>query len=436
VLFPKLDVAASSDPIEFQYIPIESRFFVCVIFYDGFARRNASFGYKGELMRLSDFILTHREQILSEWVVFAQSCDPEGRMNLAMLRDHASEMLRVIAADLKTTQSKLEQADKSKGKSDADPDPGTPDTAAQSHGAGRADSGFSMEQMVSEYRALRATVTRLWSETAGQLTRTDIDDLIRFNEAIDQALAESTSRFTRDLDHSKEMFLAMLGHDLRTPLGAMIGAAHVIVDSKQLPEMPLKMGSLILSSGQRMNALVGDLLDFTRSRLGNGIAIVRADLDIAEVSRQTVEEIRALHPQRVVNLKATGELRGQWDRARIGQAISNVISNAVQHGSDQTPINVTIHGNADVVAIAIQNWGPVIPPNHLNKIFDPMHRVDDEKPVGPRSNLGLGLYITERIVAAHGGSISVESSEERGTTFTIQLPKRMRTDLSGLARTG
>jgi signal transduction histidine kinase len=388
-------------------------------------------------MRLSDFILTHQEEILSEWVVFAQSCDPTaGRMDLTMLRDHAAQMLKVIAADLKTTQSKLEQADKSKGKSDADPDSGTPDTAAQSHGAGRAESGFSMEQMISEYRALRASVTRLWIETAGQLTRTDLDDLIRFNEAIDQALAESTSRFTEDLGHSKEMFVAMLGHDLRTPLGAMIGAAHVIVDSKQLPEMPLKMASLILSSGQRMNALVGDLLDFTRSRLGGGIPIVRADMDMAEVSRQSVEEISALHPQRVVNFEATGEFQGQWDRARISQAISNMISNAVQHGSDQTPINVKIHSNADVVAIAVQNWGPVIPQNQLNKIFDPMHRVDDEKPVAPRSNLGLGLYITERIVAAHGGTIGVESSEEGGTRFTIHLPKRMRTDLPVLARTG
>src|SRR5688572_24187621 len=190
-------------------------------------------------MRLSDFILMRQEQILSEWVVFAHSCDPTaGGMDLSKLRDHAAEMLKVIAADLKTAQSKLEQGDKSKGKNDADPDSGTPDTAAQAHGAGRAESGFSVEQMVSEYRALRATVTRLWIETAGELTRTDLDDLIRFNEAIDQSLAESTSRFAQDLGHSREMFLAMLGHDLRTPLGAMIGAAHVITDSKQLPEMP------------------------------------------------------------------------------------------------------------------------------------------------------------------------------------------------------
>jgi signal transduction histidine kinase len=380
-------------------------------------------------MRLSEFMLTHREQILSEWVAFARSCltSPE-TMDLAELRDHASEMLDTIAADLNTPQTRLEQADKSEGKSDAVPDSGDPDTAAQSHGAARAESGFTVEQMVSEYRALRASVTRLWIETSGELTRTDLDDLVRFNEAIDQALAESTLRFTRNLEHSKEMFLAMLGHDLRTPLGAIIGSAHIMVNTKDLPEIALKRAFLILNSSQRMNALVGDLLDFTRSRLGRGIPIVRADMDIARVCRQTVEEIAALHPQRVVNFDATGEVQGRWDPARITQAFSNVISNAVQHGSEKTPINVSVRGGADDVVVAVQNRGPVIPANELDRIFNPLYRIEGDKPVAPRENLGLGLYITERIVAAHGGTIGVESSDEHGTTFTIHLPRRARTE--------
>ena len=189
-------------------------------------------------MRLSEFMLSHREEILSEWVAFARSCLPTANgMDLAMLRDHASEMLDTIAADLDTPQTKLEQVDKAEGKSDAEPDSEAPDTAAQSHGAARAECGFTVEHMVSEYRALRATVIRLWIEATGELTRKDLDDLVRFNEAIDQALAESTSRFTQDLDHSKEMFLAMLGHDLRTPLGAIIGSAHIMVNTKDLPEV-------------------------------------------------------------------------------------------------------------------------------------------------------------------------------------------------------
>src|SRR5688572_33155959 len=128
-------------------------------------------------MRLSEFMLTHREQILAEWVAFARSCLTSDTMDLAELRDHASEMLDTIAADLNRPQTRLEQADKSAGKSDAEPDSGDPDTAAQSHGAARAESGFTVEQMVSEYRALRASVTRLWIEKAGELTRTNLDDL-------------------------------------------------------------------------------------------------------------------------------------------------------------------------------------------------------------------------------------------------------------------
>ena len=379
-------------------------------------------------MRLSEFMLTNRERILSEWVAFARSCLPTADgMDLAMLRDHASEMLDTIAKDLNTTQTRSEQADKSEGKSDADSDPRTPDTAAQSHGAARAESGFSVEQMVSEYRALRASVTRLWIDTAGELTRKDLDDLVRFNEAIDQALAESTARFTQDLDQSKEMFLAMLGHDLRTPLGAIIGWAHIMVQAKDLPDALLKKASQILNSGQRMNTLVGDLLDFTRSRLGRGIPIVRAEMDIARVCRQSVGEIAALYPQRVVNFEATGDVRGQWDSARISQAFLNVLNNAIQHGSDNTPVNVEIRGAADEVSIAVHNLGPVIASQDLDKIFDPMHRIEGDRPVAPRSNLGLGLYITDRIVAAHGGTIDVNSSEANGTTFIIHLPKRTRT---------
>ena len=381
------------------------------------------------VMRLSEFMLSHREQILFEWIEFARSCfiGAEG-MDLDMLRDHAGEMLDTIAADLNTPQSKSEQADKSEGKSDADPDPETPDTAAQEHGAARADSGFTVEQMVSEYRALRASVIRLWIDTAGELTRKDLDDLVRFNEAIDQALAESTTRFTQDLDQSKEICLAMLGHDLRTPLGAIIGSAHVMVNAKELPEGLRKSASLILNSGQRMNALVGDLLDFTRSRLGHGIPIVRADMDLGKAGRQTVDEIVALHPQRAVNVEASGDLRGQWDGARISQALSNVVNNAVQHGSDKTPINVTIRGDVDEVRLSVQNQGPVIPANEVDRIFDPMYRIDGGKPAAPRENLGLGLYITERIVMAHGGTIRVESSAASGTTFTMHLPRRVGTE--------
>ena len=220
-------------------------------------------------MRLSEFILANREAIMKEWEAFARTCAPASNvMNIEALRDHASEMLTDFVADLETPQDAQEQDEKAKGLA---PDTTPQATAAEHHGAGRAESGFSVEQMIAEYRALRASVIRLWTKSQGELTRQEIEDLTRFNEAIDQSLAESVTRYTHDLDVSKETFLAILGHDLRTPLSAILTASRFMLDTNELKEPHLTLTSRIASSSTRMVHLVGDLLDFTRSRLGGGI---------------------------------------------------------------------------------------------------------------------------------------------------------------------
>jgi hypothetical protein len=154
-------------------------------------------------MRLSEFIATNREQILIDWEAFARTLGPVSEtMDIAALRDHASEMLTAIAADLNTPQTDSQQHEKSVGNAPVDiADPATP---AEEHGADRAVRGFDIGQMVSEYRALRASVVRLWIGATGLLESSDLEDLTRFHEAIDQALAESVTRYTLDLDQSKE----------------------------------------------------------------------------------------------------------------------------------------------------------------------------------------------------------------------------------------
>lgn len=201
-------------------------------------------------------------------------------MDLADLRDHALAMLTDIVADLRTPQTKTEQEEKSKGKADADR--GGNDTSAEVHGAVRAEGGFTLGEMISECRALRASVIRLWTEASGSLTGADLEDLMRFNEAIDQSTAESITRFTRDLDQSKEMFLAILGHDLRTPIGTVIMSSQFMLDTGELKEPHLTLTTRIVRSARRMNELVRDLLDLTLTRFGSGIPIARADMDLAE----------------------------------------------------------------------------------------------------------------------------------------------------------
>lgn len=377
-------------------------------------------------MRLAEFILANREPILAEWEAFARTCTPaSGAMDIAALRDHANEMLTVIAADLGTPQGGTEQEEKSKGK--APSTEGELVTAAEEHGAGRAESGFTMEQMVSEYRALRASVIRLWVQARGELRPADVEDLTRFNEAIDQSLAESVTRYTEELDHSKEMFLAILGHDLRTPLGAVFTSSRFMLDTGELQEPFLTLTKRIASSSTRMMHMVGDLLDFTRSRLGGGIPIVRARMNMGKAVHDVVDEIAAAHPERTIEVHARGELEGEWDCARISQVLTNLIVNALEHGAEGTAVTVEVGGSDEEVCMAVGNHGTVIPGDQLNGIFNPMKPREPAANApagGPTSNLGLGLYIAERIVTAHGGRIDVVSSEAGGTTFTVRLPRR------------
>ena len=381
-------------------------------------------GKSQRAMRLADFILTNRDAILADWQEFAKTCSPaSGSMGLAALSDHASEMLTVIAEDLKTPQDSAEQSEKSKGNA---PEPeGNKRTAAEKHGTGRAESGFTIDQMVAEYRALRASVIRLWTKEQGEVTPTDLDDLTRFNEAIDQSLAESVTRFTQDLDKSKEMFLAILGHDLRTPIGAVMTSAKFMLETKELAEPHLTLTTRIVSSTNRMNHMVGALLDFTRSRLGGGIPVTPARVNMGKTVHDVVNEVSAAHPDRKIQINARGSLAGEWDCDRISQVLTNLIGNALEHGSDRTVVMVDVLGDDKEVTIAIHNRGAAIPEDQLDGIFSAMKgRGTAAQTGGESANLGLGLYIADQIVRAHKGRIDVESSEERGTTFTVHLPRR------------
>jgi signal transduction histidine kinase len=373
-------------------------------------------------MRLSDFILSNLDPILGEFEQFARSHTTAGvDMDLRALRDHAEGMLAAVALDLEQPQTDAEQTRKSRG--DA-PDAGAAMTAAEQHGTDRAVSGFTLDEMFAEYRALRASVLRLWTAERGSLKGTDIQDMMRFNEAIDQALSESITRYSTSIDHSREMFLAVLGHDLRTPLSAIVSAAGFLEDTIEGDDRQLRMATMIRSSSERMTRLVGDLLDFTLSRLGRGIPLDRAPVDVGDLARATIEEIGAMHPDRELRFESEGDLQGEWDADRIRQVLGNVIGNAVQHGGADNPIVVRAAGDGDAVTLEISNSGPPMPSEARQHIFDPFKRLAPDDTAGSdRRSMGLGLYIAQQIMSAHGGSIEVASSASSGTRFTLRLPR-------------
>lgn len=374
-------------------------------------------------MRLADFIEQNTDNILKEWVQFAETrCVAGASMGIAGLRDHAAQMLIAIVEDLRTPQTDAEQEAKSKG--DAVVEAGAKDTAAEVHGAGRAQSGFTVGEMVSEYRALRASVIRLWTEDSGSLTGDDLNDLMRFNETIDQALAESTDRFTEDIDRSREIFVGILGHDLRTPLNAVITASEFILQTPEETAKHLVLTETTLRSARRMHSMVAALLDFTVGRLGPGLAITAVSTDLKTAIAQVVDEVSLAHPGCQIQFSHSGDLNAIVDMDRICQVITNLIGNAIRYGTREDVIGVSALGEDESVVIRVHNTGAPIPESEIAGIFGPFKRLAvpriDE---GESSSLGLGLYIVERIVTAHGGTIDVRSSEAGGTLFSVRLPR-------------
>jgi len=370
--------------------------------------------------RLPGFIRDNTEQILAEWETFARSLPQGAAMDVEALRDDAREMLDGIARELETPRTPQKQAEAAEGRPNGD---GHGSTAAQGHGAGRAESGFTIAQTVAEFRALRVGVVTLWISQNRELDTIDLLDLSRFNEAIDQAIAESITVYSDDLDRAKDRFIAILGHDLRSPLNAITMSASFLLEEGRLHEPFRGMVSRIAGSAKTMNRLVVDLLGFARIRFGAGIPIEIGAMDVSAVIQGVVAEVIASHPESDVKVEMVGNLRGEWDASRLAQALTNLITNAVEHGVRTSAVRVTARGANDEITVSVHNHGQVIPEEQRGRLFDgTVPRRDEE--AESTHHLGLGLYIVHRIITAHGGSIEVESSSEAGTTFTVHLPRR------------
>ncbi|WP_283180443.1 MULTISPECIES: sensor histidine kinase [unclassified Pseudomonas] len=374
-------------------------------------------------MRLADFILENLEPILQAWEDFARTIETPGvALDSEALRDHAEQMLRAIALDLRTTQSVQEQIDKARGNGPLDEQ----ETAAETHAVTRLMSGFTIDQMVSEYRALRTSVLSQWMKQVKSGAPLDMDDMTRFHEAIDQALAESIASYSRAVEASRNVFLGILGHDLRTPLGAILLGADMLRRSEGIGTRATKVATQIYTSVRRASQIVGDLLDLTRCQMGPGIPVKKAVVDLSPLCEHIVEEIRAFHPTANVLFESQTPASGEFDGARMEQVFSNIISNAVQHGNLQFPIRVKLEATEEHVVFTVHNGGEPIPEDVLPFIFNPLGRFSQRSIIdhGPTAGLGLGLFIASEIVASHAGVITVDSETERGTTFFVKVPKR------------
>jgi signal transduction histidine kinase len=373
-------------------------------------------------MPLSQFIRDNLEAILTAWERFATSIPAAKHLSSSGLRDHAGHILLAIAEDMESTQSELQQAAKSKGlKSRGD----LKDTAAEAHALARFGDGFDLKEMISEYRALRASVVRLWTESTPHADTDALSELTRFNEGMDQALTESIGRFADRIDDSRELFMGMLGHDLRTPVQTLRQSLTYLQEAGLGADRARDILSMMERCTEDISCMVGDMLDVTRTQFGASLPLTPQPTDAAVVCSSVIDRLESLHPSREIELQRQGDLHGYWDADRLNQLFSNLLKNAIQHGGADSAVRVRAAGEPERVVIEVHNYGEPIPPALLPRIFEPLvtRSAASDNLAGP-SGLGLGLYIACVIVKAHHGSIRVQSSRDAGTSFSVFLPRR------------
>jgi signal transduction histidine kinase len=244
-------------------------------------------------------------------------------------------------------------------------------------------------------------------------TNTDLDDL---------KLAQSELQRRAQFD---QQLIGIVSHDLRNPLNAIQMATSLLLKRGNLDDQQGKIVARIISSSERATRLIGDFLDFTHARAAGRLPIRPRPANIKEIARQAFDEVRLMHADQPATITHEGAECGVWDPDRIAQLVGNLVGNAFQHNSGDGDVTVKTRGTEDEVTIEVQNDGVPIDPETMARLFEPFERgVKGSTKTG--SSVGLGLFIARQIVAAHKGEITVQSTADSGTVFTVRLPRETR----------
>ena len=398
-------------------------------------------------MRLADFMLANVEPILAEWEVFARSIWPNAATaDPAEVRDEAADILRATALDMQSGQTSAQQAEKSKGGKRGNEDVALT-RASSAHGSGRMASGFDLWAVIAEYRALRASVLRLWRESGPAPDLRDVDDLTRFNESIDQSLThavrsyaeraerereallaneQASRREAEAANRAKDVFLATLSHEMRTPLNAIVGwlsiLRHEDADAAHFQE-----GLNVIERNTRAQVqLIDDVLDVSRIVSGKLRVEIRP-CDLRDVINAGVDAVRPAAEARGITLHVQLDppVSGfSCDAARMQQVVWNLVSNAVKFTPKGGRVDVTLRREQSSLQIQVSDTGEGIRAELLPLVFDRFRQADSSTR-RRFAGLGLGLSIVKHIVEAHGGTVNAESpGEGKGSMFTVRLPIR------------
>ena len=232
-----------------------------------------------------------------------------------------------------------------------------------------------------------------------------------------RTLAEERLTDAKEVSILREQFIAVLGHDLRSPLGAIV-MGTAILESAHLKPKEQQLVGIMKDSANRISHLIDDVMDFARGRLGGDMNLKIEKVNLPPILMHVIDELRTAHPARIIEVDAGPMAAVDCDSVRISQILSNLVSNALVHGHDSHPVSVRWHEVGKDFELSVENAGLPIPQGVLKSIFEPFKRKDSNE---TGDGLGLGLYITAEIAKAHGGILTV-SSDNRETRFCLRMP--------------
>jgi signal transduction histidine kinase len=373
------------------------------------------------LSRLTLLLRNNRDQLVQDWIARLRQ-DPK----LEHIRGFDDETLRdyipKLIDDLVDGLAKSSAGNGGQGFVIGSSE------SAKEHVRHRFEEGFTLEDLLRELGHIRATIIDLatrenvvLSGNEAQLVHSAIDQVM--NTAACE-MAEMTAADLRRDVALRELFVAVLGHDLRDPISTIKLNMTSLLKGEDVPQWLIRPHQRIARAADRMQRMVAELLDMTRIRVHGGIPISRKPGDLRSTCEQMIEELGLKHADRTIAFNALGNTQGQWDMDRMAAVVWNLIGNALDHSPPDTPVRVELRGMTDCVMLQVNNKGTPISADAIATIFEPFHRDTQRAPTTrPSEGLGLGLFIVKEIAKAHGGTAELASDEREGTTITVTLPR-------------
>jgi len=350
--------------------------------------------------RIAESLRRKKERIVERWEREARAELPAlARLTRPALIDHAYELLLGLAAWIEGDTAEAQRGF---------------EALVQGHALQRLGYAVGLETLMREYSKLRSVI--LGELLDEQLSH---ESMVLLNEGFDRAISAAIDRYAQRREEIRARFISILGHDLRDPLSAVKISTDVLSRGMASRDEQQLIFARIGRACDRMQRMIGEVLDFARGHLGGGIPANPTLHDMADICREVVEEVAAANPERTIDINMRGDLRGAFDRDRVAQAIGNLVGNAIEHTRAAVEVSAYESDDRTHVITTITSHGVVIPPDVQRRIFDPFARGDDAL---THRGLGLGLYIAQQIVLAHGATIDL-TSDERATTFTITWPR-------------